>query len=186
MGRRTLTLFETVQTACALLLGMWGIVWVFSNNHAAMLALGISGLVGGLACYIVSFLLFDRASKWNFRAWATFGLFLVLAGTFLPFSGSGFWLLWSGCATASCWAAMVARRPTLGLHGAVYLTLAATVSGATGQVLWTLFGTGSTPFQWLVSAGVLVAAITSWTAILMSSRGEVALAQAGLVAGDFG
>jgi len=172
--RLTLTLFETLQTACALLVGMGGIVWVFSNNRPAMLALGISGLVGGLACYIMSFLLFDRASKWNFRAWATFGMFLVLAGTFLPFSGSGFWLLWSACAIASCWVARMARRPTLGLHGAVYLTLSAGVSGAVGQPLWALFGTGSASYQWLVSTGVLAAATASWVAIVMSAPGEVA------------
>jgi hypothetical protein len=114
--RRTLTFFEMAQTASALLIGMGGVVWVFNRNGAAMLALGISGLIGGLACYVISFLLFDLSNKWNFRAWSTFGLCLVLAGTFLPFSSSGFWVLWCGCAIACCWVAMVARRPTLGLQ----------------------------------------------------------------------
>ena len=172
--RRTLTFPETAQTASALLIGMGGIVWVFRNNGSAMLSLGICGLVGGLACYTISFLLFDRADKWNFRAWSTFGLFLVLAGTFLPFSGSGFWLLWSACAIACCWLAMGSRRPTLGLHGGVYLTLAAAVSGAASQPLWALFGAENLSFQWLVSIGVLAAATASWAAIAMSSPGEVA------------
>ena len=95
--RRTLSFFEIAQTASALLIGIGGIVWVFRSNGAAMVALGISGLIGGLACYLISFLRFDRSDKWNFRAWATFGLSLVLAGTFLPFSGAGFWALWCGC-----------------------------------------------------------------------------------------
>jgi hypothetical protein len=173
--RRTLTLFETVQTACALLIGMGGIVWVFDDNGAAMLTLGMFGLIGGLACYVISFLLFDQANKWNFRAWGTFGLFLILAGTCLPFSSSGFWLLWSGCAIACCWGAMSARRPTLGLHGAVYLTLGAAVSGATSQPLWALLGAGNASLQWVVSIGVLVAAMASWVAIALSSPGKVAL-----------
>jgi hypothetical protein len=172
--RRTLGFFEIAQTASALLIGIGGVVWVFRGNGAAMLALGISGLIGGLACYVISFLRFDRSDKWNFRAWSTFGLSLVLAGTFLPFSGSGFWVLWCGCAIVCCWAAMGARRPTLGLHGAIYLTLGAVVSGAAGQALSALFGGGSAPFQWLVSVGVLAAAMLSCAAIAMSWPGDVA------------
>jgi hypothetical protein len=172
--RRTLGFFEIAQTASALLIGIGGVVWVFRSNGAAMLALGISGLIGGLACYVISFLRFDRSDKWNFRAWSTFGLSLVLAGTFLPFSGSGFWALWCGCAIVCCWAAMGARRPTLGLHGAIYLTLGAVVSGAAGQALSSLFGGGSAPFQWLVSMGVLAAAMLSCAAIAMSWPGDVA------------
>lgn len=172
--RRTLSFFEIAQTASALLIGIGGIVWVFRSNGAAMVALGISGLIGGLACYLISFLRFDRSDKWNFRAWATFGLSLVLAGTFLPFSGAGFWALWCGCSVVCCWAAMGARRPTLGLHGAIYLTLGATVSGAAGQALSVLFG-GSVSFQWLVSVGVLAAAMLSLAAIALSWPGEGSL-----------
>jgi len=173
--RRTLSFFEIAQTASALLIGIGGVVWVFKSNGAAMVALGISGLIGGLACYMISFLRFDRSDKWNFRAWATFGLSLVLAGTFLPFSGAGFWALWCGCAVVCCWTATGARRPTLGLHGAIYLTLGAAVSGAARQTLSTLFGGESAPFQWLVSVGVLAAATLSLAAIARSWPGEAAI-----------
>jgi len=173
--RRTLSFSEIAQTASALLIGIGGVVWVFRSNGAAMVTLGISGLIGGLACYMISFLRFDRSDKWNFRAWATFGLSLVLAGTFLPFSGAGFWVLWCGCAVVCCWTAMGARRPTLGLHGAIYLTLGAAVSGAAGQALSVLFGGGSAPFQWLVSVGVLAAAMLSLAAIALSWPGEASL-----------
>lgn len=173
--RLTLSFFEIAQTASALVIGIGGVVWVFKSSGAAMVALGISGLIGGLACYVISFLRFDRSDKWNFRAWVTFGLSLVLASTFLPFSGAGFWALWCGCAVVCCWAAMAARRPTLGLHGAIYLTLGAAVSGAAGQALSILFGGGRAPFQWLVSVGVLAAAMLSWAAVAMSWPGEAAL-----------
>ncbi len=171
---RTLSFSEMAKTASALLVGIGGVVWVFRSNDAAMLALGISGLIGGLACYLIAFLLFDRSDKWNFRAWVTFGLSLVLAGTFLPFSGPGLWALWCGCAIVCCWVATSGRRPTLGLHGAIYLTLGTAVSGAAGQALSTLFGGGSAPFQWLVCVGVLAAAMLAWVAIALSWPGEVA------------
>ena len=171
--RRTLALSEMAQTASALLVGIGGIVWVFKSNGTGMLTLGISGLIGGVACYALSFLLFDQ-NKLNFRAWATYGLFLVLTGTSLLFSGSGFWVLWCGCAVACCWAALAARRPTLGLHGAVYLLLGSAVSDATSQTLAMLFGAGDVSFQWLVSLGVLAAAVLSWVAIARSWPGDTA------------
>ena len=172
--RRTLTFFEMGQAAAVLLIGIAGVAWVFRSNGTAMLALGISGLIGGVACYTISFLLFDRSSQWNFRAWTSYGLCLVLGGTFLPFSGSGFSVVWCGCAVACCWAAMATRRPTLGLHGAVYLLLGSAVSQATSQPLWPLFGIGNVPFQSLVSVGVLVCAMLSWVAIDRSWPGETA------------
>lgn len=112
VSRLTLAFPEMVQTACALLIGIGGMVWVFRTHGAAMMALGVSGLIGGIACYAIAFLLVAQ-SKWNFRAWASYGLFLVLAGTSLLFAGYGFWALWCGCSVACCWAAMAARRPTL-------------------------------------------------------------------------
>jgi hypothetical protein len=135
--------------------------------------LGVSGLIGGIACYAIAFLLVAQ-SKWNFRAWASYGLFLVLAGTSLLFAGYGFWALWCGCSVACCWAAMAARRPTLGLHGAVYLLLGAAVSGASGQPLSPLLGIGNAPVQWLVPFLVMAAAILSWVAIFRSWPGDVA------------
>jgi hypothetical protein len=172
--RRTLTFAEMTKTAVALLIGVAGIVWVFRSNAAVMLALGLAALVIGLACYAVSFRLFESVHMWNFRAWSAFGLFLMLIGTYFPFSGSAFWMLWCACAVVSCWAAMAARRPTLGLHGAVYLLLGAVASNAAGQTLDRLFGTGNDNFRWFAPMAVLLAGIVSWVAIAMSTTGESA------------
>ncbi len=174
VNRRTLGFPEMTQTACALLIGIGGMVWVFGTHAAAMMALGVAGLIGGIACYAIAFLLVAE-SKWNFRAWASYGLFLVLAGTSLLFSGYGFWALWCACSVACCWAAMAARRPTLGLHGAVYLLLGSAVSGASGQSLPPLLGIGTASFEWLVPLCVLAAAMLSWVAIFRSWPGDVAL-----------
>lgn len=67
---------------------------------------------------------------------------------------------------------MATGRPTLGLHGAVYLLLAAAFSGAIGQPLSQMFGAGSAPLQWLVSAGVPAAALISWIAVSRTHPGD--------------
>ena len=164
--RRTLTFAEMAQTAAALLIGVGGAVWVFNDHRAIVLGLGIATLTGGLTCYAVSFLLFEHDNKWNFRAWATFGLFLVLAGIFLPFSRSGFWILSCVCGVACYWAARAFRLPTLGLHGAVYLLLGSAVAGVTTQSWTVLFGMGPGQAEWMTSAAVLMAAAISGLAIM--------------------
>jgi hypothetical protein len=163
--RRPLGFAEIAQTGAALLIGIGGAVWVFKEHRAVMLGLGIAALVGGIAFYGVSFLLFEHDNKRNFRALATFGLFLVLAGIFLPFSRSEFWIFSCACAVGCCCAARAFGLPTLGLHGAVYLLLGSAVAGATSQALRVLLTIGADPVEWLVSVGVLVAAAVSWVAI---------------------
>ena len=163
--RKTLAFAEMLQTGAALLIGIGGAVWVFKEHRTVMLGLGIASLVGGIAFYGISFLLLERHNKWNFRALATFGLFLVLAGMFLPLSRSEFWILSCACAVGCCWAAKAFVLPTLGLHGAVYLLLGSAVASATSQPLQVLFAIGAGPAEWLASIGVLVAAAVSFVAI---------------------
>jgi hypothetical protein len=163
--RRTLAFAEMAQTGAALLIGIGGAVWVFEGQRAVMLGLGIAALAGGIAFYGISFLLLERDNKRNFRALATFGLFLVLAGIFLPFSRSEFWILSCACAVGCCWAARAFVLPTLGLHGAVYLLLGSVAARATSQPLQLLFGFGDGPLDRLASVGVLIAAAVCWVAI---------------------
>jgi len=163
--RRTLGFAEMAQTLAALLIGIGGAAWVFKEHPAVTLGLGIGALAGGMAFYAVAFRLFERDNKWNFRALATFGLFLVLTGIFLPFPRSEFWILSCTCAAACCWAARALGLPTLGLHGAVYLLLGSAAASATSQPLAILFGVGSGSPLWLPSISVLLAAVVSWAAI---------------------
>ncbi len=169
--RRTLAFSEMAQTAAALLIGIGGAAWVFKEHRAVMLGLGIAALIGGIAFYGVSFLLFERENKRNFRALSTFGLLMVLAGIFLPFSRSEFWILSCACALGCCYAARTFILPTLGLHGAVYLLLGSLAAGATSQPLQVLFAIGAGPVEWRASIGVLVAAAVSWVAIAGISPG---------------
>jgi hypothetical protein len=173
--RRTLASAEIVQTGTALLIGLGGAVWVFKEDRAVMLALRIAALVGGLAFYAVSFLLFERENKRNFRALSTFGLLLVLAGIYLPFSRSEFWMLSCACAVACCSTARVFALPTLGLHGAVYLFFGSAAASATSLPLPVFFAIGAGPPEWLVSITVLLAAAVSWVAITGTPAGASGL-----------
>ncbi len=165
LRHKTLAFAEVAQTATALLIGIGGAVWVFKDHRAVMLSLGIAALLGGMAFYGVSFLLLERDNKWNFRALSTFGLLLVVAGIFLPFSRSEFWIFSCACAVGCCWAARLFALPTLGLHGAVYLLLGSAASSATTEPLAALFALRAGPGEWLASVGVLVVAALSWAAI---------------------
>lgn len=166
--RRTLSFPEMCQTAAALLIGIGGAVLVFHGHRAMMLALGLVSLAGGIASYAISFAMFDHDNKWNFRAWATFGLFLVLAGISLPFSRSGFWILCCVCAAVCGWTAQRFRLPTLGLHGAVYLAVGSAAAGVTSQSLQVLFG-GGAAVEWRASIAVIIAGVVSWAAIVRIS-----------------
>ncbi|MDE3198150.1 MAG: hypothetical protein KGN84_17510 [Acidobacteriota bacterium] len=163
--RLTLTRSEIAHTAISLLAGMGGAVWVFHADRPVMFALGVAALAGGIACYAVSFRLFENQSKGNFRAWATFGLLLVLVGIALPFSQSGFWLLCAACAIVCCWTALRFHLPTLALHGAIYYAVAAAVAGATFRSFSVLLGDDLKPASAWPSMVVLVSGMAAWAAI---------------------
>ncbi|HZU27252.1 MAG TPA: hypothetical protein VFA04_17125 [Bryobacteraceae bacterium] len=171
--RRTFTGPETAQTAAAVLAGVAGASWLMAGAPRAMFALGLAALLTGAACYVVSFVLVPAANKWNFRAWAGFGLLLVVFGAFLPFSGSASWEFWCGGALICSWAAMAARKPTLGLHGAVYLVLAAITSGTAIRAAEQLFGAGRS-ISWPAVAVPGAAALLGWLAIDRSAAPESA------------
>ncbi len=170
---RTFTVFETFQTAAAALIGITGAAWIAGGSAAGMLALGLSALAAGAGCYVVSFLIVPAENKWNFRAWATFGLLLVVLGSFLPSAGAAGWMLWCGCGVLCSWIAMAARKPTLGMHGAVYLALGAVASGAATAAALEIFGSAGTA-GWIAPALVFASALLSWIAIDRSPAAESA------------
>ena len=163
--RRTLTFAEIAQTSIALLAGMGGAVWAFHTSRTIMYGLGIAALAGGIGCYTASFLLFERESKHNFRAWSAFGLLLILAGFALPFSRLGFWILCCASAAVGCWTALRFHLPTLALHGAVYYAIGSAVAGATGQPFFVFFGFGAAPREPWNPVLVLAAGLAAWAAI---------------------
>jgi hypothetical protein len=66
---------------------------------------------------------------------------------------------------ACCWTARAWRLPTLGLHGAVFLSVGSAAAGGTGLSLIVLFGMGTGLVPWLASIAVLLTAAVCWVAI---------------------
>lgn len=163
--RRTLSLAEIVQGGAALLIGLGGAVWDFGDHRGVMLGIGIPALAAGFVFYRIAFLLFEQDSKRNFRGLSTFGLFFVLAGIFLPFSRTEFWVLSCVCGVVCCLGARAFALPTLGLHGALYLLLGSITSNATSQPLGILFAIGDPTVNWPASIVVLAVAAACWGVI---------------------
>ncbi len=120
--------FEAAQLAATILLAGWAMVRI--EHQAGVLALGISCLIAGAACYSASFGLLARyRERPNFRFYAAWGVAFVIAGSFLalPSLPRVIWL---------CLAAVIAtglgvrmRSPEIDLHGVVYLCGALSASG---------------------------------------------------------
>jgi hypothetical protein len=170
--RHCFTALETAQTTVALAIGIGESAALLAGSARGTVALGVIALAGGVTCYVVSFVVAGLQVKWNFRAWASFGMLLVLAGTFLMLPSSGYWVLWCGCAVVCCWTAMAAKRPTLGLHGAGYLLLAALACGAAVQPFSQWFGAGDAT-SWK-AAVVFSSALLAWVTVARSSPGDTA------------
>jgi len=119
LHRRTLTWFEMAQCGAALLVGVSG---------------GLAGFapICGLACYVVSFLVIERASGHgrNFYVYSTFGILLVLGGSGMLLAGMATAVVWSALAVSCIWAGTHYGRLTLQMHGGIYLLLGLASSGS--------------------------------------------------------
>ena len=171
--RHCFTVLETAQTTAALAIGIGESAALLAGSARGTAALGAIAVAGGATCYVVSFVVAGLEIKWNFRAWASFGMLLVLAGTYLILPSSGYWALWCGCAVVCCWTAMAAQRPTLGLHGAGYLLLGAIASGAALQPFSQWFGTAG-DLSWWTAAIVIASALLAWVTVARSAPGATA------------
>jgi hypothetical protein len=120
--------FEAAQVATAVLLAGWAVLRI--THGAGLLALGVSCLITGAACYFAAFgLLARHRERPNFHFYTAWGVAFVMAGSFfaLPSVPLVIWL---------CLAAVIAtgigvrvRSPALELHGVVYLSGAVFASG---------------------------------------------------------
>ena len=134
------TTFETGQCAVAFAVGLSGGLRMAPVMAAVM-------LVCAAACYLVSFLMVDRAgaSSRNFYTYSTFGILLALGGSRILLSGTAAAWVWSALAIACIWAGGLFGRLTLEVHGAIYLWLALVFSGAFGETVSLLLGAGLWP-----------------------------------------
>lgn len=151
----TFTFFETAQCAFAVAIALNGCLRLSQE------APGIAPAIGGLAalcaaaCYVLTLVLREHGR--NFYTYSTFGILLAVVGTRILLSLDAVSVLWLLLAAACAWAGRRYGRETLGVHGAVYLSLALVCLGAFEQATSALLGTSGV--QWAAVAGAGAAAV---------------------------
>lgn len=134
---RGITIFEIAQTVVAFLLAWFGILR--ATHYAAAPEVGIFCLLAAAGCYFLAFAWFDKAARpRDYHVFASWAAGFLLGGSFLCFPPETR-ALWLGlAAVAATFAGVRWGRFTLGFHGALYLAVAASVSGLlayTGRLL---------------------------------------------------
>jgi hypothetical protein len=125
-------------------------------------------LVCGLACYVVSFAMLERAGRGrNFYTYSTFGILLIIAGSRILLSGAPAAVAWSMAALACVWAGGHFGSLTLQVHGGLYLLLAVGLSGVLQTSGRLLVGraTWSVEEGVALAAGAAVAVVAYWVAV---------------------
>ena len=131
LQRKTITVFETVQTMIAFLLGASSVLYF--GPRGSTIALGVFCMILSAVGYAAVFLVFDRlAERRNYRIFATWSAALFLGGGLLCLPP--LWLTMVLILAAIEVTALGARlnRLALEFHGAAYLLAAAILSGLLG------------------------------------------------------
>ncbi len=153
-----ITVFEIVQVMIAFGLAISSVLFFAPN---AVLILGIACLVLSAAAYTASFRYLGRcAAKRNFRVFSLWSAALLVAGLLwaLPQPGAGIALAVAGLAAYIADARM--NSNILELHGAVFLSTAAVVSGAALYIFGALAGSlpaGHSMTVWIVACAAVLA-----------------------------
>lgn len=173
--------FEVAQCVVSAVLASTGALAVAQGHPAAVLSLGIFWALCGTACYSVSFFFLGRhaGKDRNFHTYATFGLALALAGSWLLLRG---WMvvgLWSLLAIFFVLVGRESGRMTLKLHAGAYLVLATFASGLASMANSRFFTSGAHPSAlapgpalWIVAAASLAAYTILLRASAPHSRSE--------------
>ena len=164
--RTTFTGFETAQCALAFAISVGGGLRLSSRDPYLAPAMAILSLACATFCYGIGFLLLDRGGTRgrNFYTYSTFAILLALAGSRILLSGLALAAVWSLLAIGCVWVGGYFGRLTLQVHGAIYLVLGMTVSGALAAATGFELGnssmtTGGQAALWCA----LVAAAVSYT-----------------------
>ena len=151
-----ITIFEIGQTVIAFLLAAFS-VYSFSSRVGAP---GVVCLLLSAACYTAAFACFDRLPELrNYHVYATWGVALVLLGSFLCFPPLTLSLGLSLAAITATFLGVRSDRLTLEFHGLLYLAAAAWVSGLldyAGQALAGAFPAVAGWTVWIVAASAVL------------------------------
>ena len=171
---RDVNVFEGVQTAAALTLGLGGAVHVAQATGFGAAALAAMSLLFGAGSYGVAFAFLTRQKglRRNFYFYTSLGLILVLVGMVLLLTGPTAALAWTTLGVLTTWLALRTHRITLNSHAAVYLLAAASASGLLAAAAAAMVGPADGPWPPMSpgALAVLSGAAACW-AIPMSRAG---------------
>lgn len=166
LGRKVIV-FEGVQTALAIAVGLGGAGFVASSSGGGATIFGVVSLVAGAAAYLVAFEFVERRQKGpaNFRFYTTVALVLVLAGSALVLSDGALGVSWAVLGVSFATFAYRRGRGTCASHAAAYCVAATWVSGSLGHALES--GLASPAIAWTPATvfevlAVLAAAAAAW------------------------
>ena len=155
--RQRISRFEIGQATVTFLLAAYA--W-FAFAPAHLAGFGISCWLFSAVCYAAATLCFDHlADQRNYHVYATWGMALLLMGSFLTLSSPLMAILLSLASIVAVLAGVHVARVTLAFHGIVYLLVAAFASGLLQYIGHALAGTcpGRPAWSaWIVALSVLV------------------------------
>jgi hypothetical protein len=155
LRRRTITVFEIVQTIVVFLLASYGSMTFNSDGHRP--AIGVIYLALSALGYAIAFAYFsDQPAARNFRVYTAWSAALLLLGSFICLPEM--WLaMWLGIlAILATWIGARRTRSSLEFHGSVFLVAAAFFSGLLEFDYRSLIESQPTAPTWIV--GIIFAA----------------------------
>jgi hypothetical protein len=157
-----MTNFEVGQSVVAFAIALGGALRI--AHGPAAVTLGVLCVLGGIACYLVAFAVFEHHDRRrNFRVYAVFAVLLIFAAGMILFAGepAASTLFWSVPAILTAAAARRIRSFTMVIHSAVYLIAASIVSGLFGYTSAAMIGAAAPAFP----PSLLLAGVVTVTAL---------------------
>ena len=144
---RTVVPFEVVQSVGVLASAFGGALFLIHAQGASVLPVAVASLVLGTAVYVVAFsFVAHRRHEKNVLFYSLLGLVLTATGIALIGGTSVAAIVYGSCALAAAVAASRRPQPVLVLHGVIYATAAAIVSGL---ALAATIAIARPPAEWL-------------------------------------
>ena len=160
---REVNVFEALQTAAALGLGLGGAVYVAQATGFGTTTLAATSLLFGAGCYGVAFafLAHQRVLRRNFHFYTSLGLILILVSMALMLSGPTLSLTWAALGVLTTWLALRTHQIALDSHAAVYVFAAASASGLLTAATAALVGPADVPWPPMSPTALIVLAGTA-------------------------
>jgi hypothetical protein len=136
--------FEIIQAAVAFAIAIGGALHVATAAGTGLVTVGMVCLIGGAACYLVSFAFLERRADRvrNFYTYSTYAILLITAACFLLLTGWPRASAFSALAVAMMAVGLFGERTTLRVHAALYLLLAASSSQLVQHAAASIIRTG--------------------------------------------